>query len=431
MKYKTTFEKNSCPVAWYEGMPLESSTFQHNQIYFDFVSQFLTSSITPNSWGIKNLEWETLYLSEGILSIKTIESILPNFSHFVFPIFEDDSLEIDLNKYKEDLSKEPLFVFLSVSQDYTSHSKGAFKAKYDIKTVENIKDWNDSENQTSISLLKTIGKLHIGKAPLERSLSIPLAKVKFSGLAFEFEEYIPPCLNLKTAQPIYLKVIELIEKGRDKIRYFMNQNTNDARNKSLTLSQIILPLEGIIKLNLPLSTLYYELIKSISHALFFQKNRNIPMIPNYDHLNIESSILPLLNFIETALNNTKEAYKRISFSKNKNIFATLINSDSESITIGITKKPNTSKDKIINWIKTAVIASEDKIIEAQDNRILGTGRKIIEAAPELELSSLEDMILLKVDMQSEYITKESMLCIVNLHKDEDPENIFFFQENKS
>ena len=95
------------------------------------------------------------------------------------------------------------------------------------------------------------------------------------------------------------------------------------------------------------------------------------------------------------------------------------------------KKPNTSKDKIINWIKTAVIASEDKIIEAQDNRILGTGRKIIEAAPELELSSLEDMILLKVDMQSEYITKESMLCIVNLHKDEDPENIFFFQENKS
>lgn len=429
-------KKNPFSVLWYEGMALEPQIFQQEFLYNEESREYFLKYATPYSWGVINLELETTYLAEGILRVKNLEAILPDFSRIIFPYFNDDSLEIKLADKKDELSKDELFVFLAVPVDCSTQEKNTINPRYEAKEIENVADFNISENLVTVSYMKPRYFLYVGKTGPERHIALPLAKIHFTGVEFQLVEYSPPSFSIKNSDMLINKLSDLVSSGRDKLKYLLNQTGEKAQRANsmmINLAQIIMPLEQTLKAGETPYNLFKILVNSIAHALAFYKGTTLPMAPEYDHTDYLKSILPLIEFVELSFENVKETYKQYKFDESDDLFGIAlkqIQEECEHIYVGMVINEKSTTEKTIAWAKSAIVATENHFDKVQDQRILGPNREIVKYIPELELSEQEDMILVKIECSPTFITEGEVLCIMNLSlEDARPKNLFLFTPN--
>lgn len=417
------------PILWYEGMPLNPSIFQQDFLYTESKFAFLFKNLNQFCYGIINLEWNDLYITNGILQIKKLECILPDLSFCQLPIDPEDDLSINLKEHSDLLKKEEMFVFLSLPENHLSHDETSTKARYKIKDIGGIKDLSNKETEAQISFLKPDFKLSIGLIPPIGNVSLPLCKIKFTGINFSFSEYAPPVLKLSQSKELLKTMQSLAKTGRDKLAYLSSKNDESINNKIAinNLAKIVFSLEKNIILNQSTDLVYSSLVDILNNAIIF--NNTIPMIPEYNHLDHRASITLLIDFISKALEKIEEAYSRKTFQEQEGLFAIMLEENQiDYITIGIEKSFDTELDSIIKWINNAIIASEDKITLMQDQRLIGAKREQIRNDEELDLQANQDMLLIRIKIDKAYITPNKMLCIMNFSKNTKPENLFLFSK---
>lgn len=430
--------KKTFPILWYEGMPLDPHVFQQNFLYHQDLNNFLLSSSCPYSWGVVNIEWETTYLAEGSLRIKNLEAIMPDRSIINFPQSKEDSLEFNLLEMKEELGSQENFVFLILPKDHVAHSKGSSNPRYKTENLEDITDMNTGEDEHCVSFMRPNCSLFVGKFPPERYIAIPLAKIKFSGVDFSFMEYDPPALNIQSTSFILNRVQNFVDSGRDKLKYLFNQTGEQSERANMmiiNLAKILLPLEHMLQSKESISpyNLFFSLFTSIAHSLAFYKTSSLPIPPKYEHNNLLDSVSPILEFLETAMQSIKETYKRRKFSESNNIFGLLLDEDSHrdgNLIIGVQVNDKSSKEKTKNWIESAIIGTEDNLGIMQDKRITGLLREHIKEVSDLNLQSTDDVILVKLQSDKNFVTKDKIFCVMNFTSQDRPKNIFLYSEKK-
>ncbi len=431
-------KRYALPIMWYEGMPLEPATFQQSQLHVSDTIAYLFKSINTHSWGVTKLVIDQVYLAQGTFAIKELECSMPDFSTISFCADGSDEssnkMMINLKEHSDEFKNKELFVFLTLPDNHLSYTSSVSKPRYESVESE-IQDFNSQDITSKIYFLKPNYALTLAEYPAIGSISIPLAKVKFTGINYQLSTYSAPTQQISNSPIILSKLEQLIRAARDKIKYLSNKEDESFENKFLimNIANIIFPIENIVKTNASPCALFDHLIKSLAHALVFLKdNKNVPTVPEYNHLDHVASISPLVDYINNALDFVKESYKTEHFTQKDGIFAFILpeNYTQNKITIGLYKKANNSLDSTLKWITNAIITTEDKLTTMQDQRIIGAKRSSIKYSDKLDIKTTNDMLLIEIALDPSYITPNKMICIMNLDLENAPESIQFFVENK-
>jgi|GEM_PF-3494092 len=425
------------PVMWYEGMPLEPTTFQQAYLNTSDTIGYLIGSMSKYNWGVTKLVIDEVYLAEGKFAIKELECSLPDYSTIAFnATTADDSqaLTIDLKTRSDDFKQKDLFVFLTIPDNHLAYNSSVAKPRYNSKEVDSVKDLNDQDLESKIYFLRPNYSLTLSEHPPIGNISIPLARVKFTGISYQLSQYAAPTQQIMNSPILVNQLEQMIRSARDKLKYLANKDDDGVGNKffMMNIARIVFPIEHIVKANLSPYALFAHLIGSLSSAIVFVKDdANMPTIPDYNHLDHVASIMPLVAYMNKALDFVKESYKSAQFTEKDGIYGFILPEEKvEKITIGVIKKAEHTMDEISKWINNAIITTEDKLTMMQDQRVIGAKRKNIKYSDKLDVKTTNDMLLVDVMIDTAYITPGKMLCIMNLDLDHAPEAIELFSENK-
>lgn len=417
--------KYQFPIMWYEGMPLEPAIFQQSFLYTEEKINYLMKNMHPYNWGILQIAFNETTMTDGIVKIKELECILPDFTHLSFPNDLDAELSINLKERMDDFKKGELTLYLSLPNNHLAYVSSIAKPRYEQKVIESIQDLNDNESTTKISFLKPTYSLKLDTTPPSGYISIPLAKIVYTGLHFQFTQFGAPCLKISTNTQLTHKLEQLIKTSKDKLKYLINKN-EDGRNSLIisNIARIAFPLEQILNNDEHPYSLFSVLINGLAGAMILFSQENMPSVPEYKHTDYMRAISPLISYIESALAQIEEAYLINSFARQDGMFAIMLpNNKTDKIIISVLKQADISIEKTLNWIENAIIATEDKLINMQDQRIIGAKRERIKYAKQLDLKSKEDMLLVEITLSNTYISNQKMLCIMNFDIESMPETI--------
>lgn len=409
-------------------MPLDPAVFQQSFLYHEDTTSYLMQNMHENHWGIVKLEWDDVYLSDGILKLKTLEAIMPNFSRVNFPADQDDSLQINLKERSDEFKNTDLFIYLTLPDNDLSYNSSTAKPKYKAKAISGIKDLNDADLEYTVSFLKPEYNLYLGLTPPIGYIAMPLAKMRFTGIAFQFVEYTPPTVKISNSKTLINQVEELIKSGRDKLKYLLAKDDKNIENQWLMyqIGQIVFPLEHLLKQDASPYALFQHLVRTLSSDMTL--SGSIPSVPEYNHSDSLAGLAPLIEYVALSLNQVQESYKAEGFSQKDGMFGIMLPADNtpESIVIGFNKKPEMQLDELIRWINNAIITSEDKLTTAQDQRIIGAKREVLKYSTDLDMKSTADMILVSVKLEPAFYTPGKMLCIMNFDTMAAPDSISLY-----
>lgn len=425
---------NVLQVMWYEGMPLEPATFQQAQLQTQDTIAYLLHNISAHNWGITKLVIDEVYLAEGVFAVKELECALPDYTTISYAANGDekDQLTINLKERSNDFKTAELFVFLTLPDNHLSYTSSVARPRYESVETQ-VKDLNNQDIESTIYMLKPNYTLILAQNPPIGSISIPLACIKFTGINYQLANYSAPTLQVANSPIILAKLETLIRSSRDKIKYLSSKEDEAINNKFLimNLGNIVFPIEAIIKSNASPYSLYSHLVRSLANAMVFLKDNNdIPVVPEYNHLNHVACLIPLIDYVSNALDFVKEPYKVTQFTQKDGIFAFIIPADAtEKITIGVIKKADKTLDDALKWINNAIITTEDKLTKMQDQRIIGAKRNVVKYSNKLDVKTNSQMLVIEIILDEAYITPNKMLCIMNLDLESAPEAINFFSLN--
>ena len=95
----------------------------------------------------------------------------------------------------------------------------------------------------------------------------------------------------------------------------------------------------------------------------------------------------IITFIEQSLAEIEEAYRVYAFQKTDRLFSLTVDQAwlEQPLIIGLKAPPNQTEERMVSWIKNAVIVSQSRIKTVQENRILGATRNYIQTAEKIRL----------------------------------------------
>lgn len=422
-------------IMWYEGMPLDPAVFQQSDLHKAEILDYLLKSIYPNSFGVTKLNIDETKLSEGIFAIEELECIMPDHSIIAIEKDSDKKLSIDLKERAQDFKLEAMYIFLTIPNNHLAYESSIAKPRYSLKEIEGVKDITNKDSESTIHFLEPLVSLTIGSQTPIGMLSLPVAKIHFTGINYEITNYIAPTLTINTSNKLTDKLTAILTSGRDKLKYLLNKNEDTAENKLkiTNLGNLIFPIEKILKTKMHPEALFDHLINNLGSAIsLLHDNFNVPTIPKYNHLNILGSIFPLLELVNDCLESIKEPYQLAHFTQKDGIFGIKLPvaaNNAEKITIGLHKNAKTSTDDLATWLTNAIITSEDKLTTMQDQRIQGANRTIIKHSERLDIKKTNEMLLAEISLDKSYITPGKLICILNLDLANAPEMINLFFEN--
>lgn len=406
--------KKHYPVMWFEGMPVGPETYQQQSLYFEQLIRTYSKINNPLGWGIKEAELDLTSLSEGFFKVKKITALNQNF--FLFEVDESDDLKINLKDFIHDFKNDKnLFVYLSVPKNnYTAQineNSPKFSAEY-----KEVHDLNEKEKIRGLSFLKTNYFLEINETYSLKNESIPIAQIRFNGMAFHLTSYAFPTQCINNLTKITSELKELIVKMKDKVKYLKNIKKLSSENyiQLSNVSNLLFPLEAAIASNDHPYNIYKLLVEGVAASFNFTKKTDLLNIEAYNHQDIKAVFNPLINYINASVDTIFESFQLLKFAKNKNSFEIQLNNIVKNyILIAIEKTAAINYEDLSNWISTSIIATNDKIESIKEQRSRGADRFKVENYNDFEIQEIPDMVIVKIQIKEAFITENGMLNIVN------------------
>ena len=172
-----------------------------------------------------------------------------------------------------------------------------------------------------------------------------------------------------------------------------------------------------------------RIIASNGKIVSINPTQLIPRLPVYDHNNLFSTFDSLLQHTRNILNNLKQRYDIIHFTKDGSVFKLQMKKEwleKDEIAIGIQKAFSSSDDEILAWIGGTLIASESMFSVIRDRRVLGAERKILERGAYITQPS--GMTIISVKTKTSYIKSLEKLCLSNPSLHTVPEEVVLYAE---
>lgn len=421
----STFTSIVAPIQWHEGMMLSPHHFQQSELRIHQVLIHQIRLLSSHHWGIQHLKIDPIVLPDGLIRVLELEALMPDGFIVQYSINMPNvpALELDISPYRE--SKDSIQISCAIPKLNTgSATVSSGNARYLSYEDSNIMDLNTNDNPINIPRLFPKIFLHVGEEHPQNALSFPLLKTKFIDGAFNKLDYTPPCFYLHKESKLWLKISDIAQKIRGKAIYLSERWGNQIgtpmlQETSSVLRALLIGLPSLeVLLHGPAVHPYQlflklsEILGSLSTLLLGQVP---PVIPGYEHNNINGSFSNLLILIEKYIESIDVLFVSIPFYKKSRLFYLPLKKEymAEKFYIGVKGIKGMTENKIEEWFQDAIIASDFAIDKARERRITGAPRRLLQNEELYELMPSRNVLVFEVDCSPEFITPKETLHIFN------------------
>jgi len=436
------------PIQWHEGMLLLPQHFQQLDIRTQQVLRYHLNQLTPFYWGVEAFQFDEALLTSGNCRLLSFRGVLPDGTFIDALPVSTPYLEVDLTQDSAQFQEGPLNIYLCLPA-MNGDSSDILGQMPRFRSVEgqNVLDVNTGDTPVSIPRLELRLELIASKSPPPKYVSMPVARVKYDGKVYVFDNYQPPILSVTPSTLLWGLCDKIPTSIRGKLSYIQQKLQAIGQNPNLVTTQHEL---DTIRIQLISSLLVFEAYSQVNRVHPFplycelcaiagtvsgiSRESMPPKFMVYDHNDSLSNFNEAISYVQRVLNEVQESYSTLSFSKDDRLFSLQMQSEwaSDEIYIGIQSAPSLSQDKIINWINNAVIASQQNVEVIRESRTLGATRKIIDAVPSLDLVPPVGITLVQVDVDPKLIDFKDTLQIFNIsdNASERPVEIFLYRSTQ-
>jgi type VI secretion system protein ImpJ len=332
-----------------------------------------------------------------------------------------DSLELDLDSFKDRLKDGPLNVYLAMATKRsmnTSDEISMFKSLISNPVKDEVSNAVDAD----IPRLKLVLKLFAGEVPPGMFTSFRLCTVEKNNDVLNLGNFLPPMINLTAAPTLIDEIRKFIETLRAKATFLARQikgqkdlkKTEDRYFLSQRLHLLVngLPmLEGIIqsKFISPYS-MYLTLCNLLGPLSQIREGSLPPTPPQYDHTSPNDAFKNLLENLNKLVSEVSQDYREIPFIWNNFLFELSLRKEwfGRSIIIGTKGLKNSEAEE---WMSSVIIGSKRSITDLKERRVLGSKRRKVLSVDDIGLKSLPGINFFEILTPKDLLEDENRLVI--------------------
>lgn len=292
-------------VIWSEGLLLQPQHFQQQERYMENLVTTYYSELRAHPWGIQQLKIDERLLAQGKIAIVFCRGILPDGTAFDIPHRDRAPLPLDI---PEGLSNKKVYLALPL------HDTNS--CRYSVESIDIADSNKHSSRSTSIQIGKLSFRLILEDDNLHGYSYITLIRISESrqdrSVILE-EQFIPPCINIKTVSYIERFILELQGILRYRrttlLRYLGDFGAGSvAEIYDFILLQLISRYEPIVshfseQKKLHPEALYRTLMQLLHELMTFSGNQTHSAAEKivYLHNNLQHTFQPLINELRKSL----------------------------------------------------------------------------------------------------------------------------------
>jgi type VI secretion system protein ImpJ len=417
-------------IQWHEGLLIYPQHFQQMRAEFRHISLFYLSMATPFYWGLRMMEIDTGALAGGVLSIKEVLALMPDGSVVFKDASSENSLELDLKPYKDQMDGKELRVHLAVikSQENSKNVGGEY-GRYESVEGKPVVDENTGENPITFPRLSLKAFLIVGDDVPVRYSALPLLGVTFKDDIYARTDLIAPYTNMHKVGPLFEMVHPLIESLRSRLTFLSERLQSTYNNDTASMMDRYEKIYTLICGRLlALEALFYT---EGSHPILIHKElcgtagafsslvpgQIPPIFSPYNHNDLRATFVPILEYIDKMLSTVKNPCVSTSFVKKGRMFSHNVLKEWMGrgyLVLGIKLGTDLTPKDAAEWIEGAVITSDSQVNVVKEKRVLGAVRQVVDQVAELGLMMTRERILIKVDIDPLFILENEPLNLFNL-----------------
>lgn len=415
------------PIQWHEGMPLAPQHFQLNDHRYQSLMNFYMLNAGPYHWGISDMHIDMLALSKGTFKLQKIYGVMPDGTviHYEesdqLPLLEIPLGEVDFKRQ----TSYPIYLALPAYSPNEPSAAGN-TPRYISTAGDLVMDENGSFGEaTRVPRLAPNLYLIVGQVPSHKFVSFQIAEIVKEEGQYVLTKYIPPYLSFPKGLSLKKTLEDLALSIRSKIMYSLERYDPASDNPTQqhtceilhTLIEGLLPFETMISAEgvhpFNLYTALVDLASKISRLKL--ATSQVPAFNVYDHANIFGSFKITIDYITKIIDKMYDKVQSRTFQKKRGYFGLSLPTiwHSKTLILGIRKSPETSQAMAYNWIDNALIGTEKFVQSIIDRRIIGATRRIIPADEKSIINAPNDVILVEVQIDPQFISLGEVLYVFN------------------
>ncbi|ELC3157355.1 type VI secretion system baseplate subunit TssK [Vibrio harveyi] len=292
-------------TAWCEGMFLRPQHFQQSERAFEHEFKGLNRFQQPYNWGVYQVRINPNSLKEGVVEIEKLEAILPDMTLIELQNVNEVLPPLLVEKGTQNTLVKVVVASSSLKEKTIADVSEGVVSRYVLNDLDVI-DVQTGQDEERIQVASLNVALKVSNDNLSGFVELPILKIKevtAEGAILLDEEYTPPHLNVLKDQAMLacLKNVTGMTKIRadvvsqrlvqgkaasaSAVDFIMLQMLNRYETILRHLGQIeqVHPLEFV--------TLLRGYVGELS--TFSSKNKRAPLLIDYEHSNLTSTISEL------------------------------------------------------------------------------------------------------------------------------------------
>jgi len=437
-------------IQWHEGMMLAPQHFQQLSLRHEELLNYNISQIAPFRWGVQRLSIDQAILIQGMFRVTEIEAIMPDGLAIWHGSEHENSLDIDLSPYDEEMRHGQIMIYLAVPAKKSGRASKGVLPRFSSIEGEPVFDENTGEE---ISIPRLIPRLSLfaSEAPPRKYCAIPIATVGYKDEIISIGEYIPPMLNVALYSPLGMMCAALSRRLREKAVFLaerLHSPSSAVRGAMILETKLLLRsmVSALPQFEAVLNTgvshpffLYMALCGLVGNMASLGAGLVPPILSSYNHNDLRRSFQEAVDYIYRMIREAiLESHTPICFELDRGVFSLLIEREwlDNTLIIGVKAKSGVSESYLMAWMNDALIGSADVMESMKERRILGAKRKKIEAQGELvplRGTTLFSIEAVPSDNSERFVYPDQVLQIVNsvdMSEAHQPAEIILYVKNE-
>lgn len=410
------------PIQWHEGMLLSPQHFQQESLRNHMLAVTHAALAAPFHWGVVHLVLDRVALVSGMVRVLELEAVMPDGLVVSHDSSSPYPLELDISPLADPLAQVPLTVHLTVP----SARAGSFGGTRRWHSVEGrpVIDENGGDELMIPRLLPRLALVATaaaGEQPPQRLISMPLARVQFSGDSFLLADFAPPAMMVTANSTLGRLAADVARRLREKAMLLVQRlgGADDSGAGAIDVRSIVagLPaLEAMLSVEVCHPFVVYQaLCTLVGHVSVFAGGGLPPRLSRYDHNDPLPAYNEIADYVLKMIDRVRDVAAPIRFIFEDGMFGVEMNAAwmTPRLIIGVRGPAAMSTAEVVSWVENAVIGSRSTIERLASLRVKGCSRQVIESAAEIGVSPQRGVTLFAIEKNPDLVLVNERLEIWN------------------
>jgi type VI secretion system protein ImpJ len=410
-------------VHWNEGMLLSSQHFQHADLHMETLLAHQLKRVSRFFWGVNRLQYDAVALASGEFRLTGFEGVFPDGSVVQFDSAEEseellwNQQPVTLNFDELDIAPGSIVtvaVGLAKYNGLCASDTDGDRKRFVSVNEGALADIGDRQNEVDLVSLQPLLRLGISRDQSPNHTSLPVARVqKMLDGSYQLLAFTPPQIATVVGytlqeHDLWERLNNLIAKARVKavqLRSLIVDRRSDQvvlekqRNRIIALTHGLPALEALLGAQEHPFSVYCKLIDYASDLAALRDDPVPPSFPKYSHNEIETTFLPVYDYVEEVIESVRLDFSILQFSVNSdsNLVCELPPiTGGSTLLLAFQVSASADKDRVGEWVESAYICSADNYDELSLRRDIGFDRERVQRFDKFSLVESANELLYQI-----------------------------------